>query len=478
MTMITRRSSLAVIAVAAAVLASTFTPAVGVVTAVPLLAQAPDQQPVIQLGTISGNTGARRRIAVPDFSVPGGTAEVQQAAKTISQVLWDDLDFEGEFYMIPAADAAKIPAADTMETLRYDLWTELGVDAVVLGSVTSTPAGLSVRIQIVGVRGELARKQVFGKVYGGGGCSLRNPRYCAHYISDDFYKTQGVDGIARTRLAFSSDRNSEVVAGRVAQNAVQEIYISDYDGANPSRITVNRSLNNSPSWSPDGRSLAYTSYASKFPDIYIQNIFEVGRPVRPAGGTEDVQSAQSSWSPDGTRIAFASRRGAAKNYNIYVANRDGSNIRQLTQGDGGDVAPVWSPSGNQIVFASGRSGKPQLYLIGADGAGLTRLSCQESECDHPSWSAAVNKIAFTCGGGGGYDICAIDMGTRTIVKLTDGVGSNEQPSFAPNGRHVVFVTTRWGKKQLATVNVKGEVSKRRITPTGNNTYPDWSRAPR
>lgn len=448
----------------------------GAVTAAPLVGAQDQSQPVYEI-RITGTTGARRRLAIPAFSVPGGTPEVQQAARTIEQVLWDDLDFEGEFYMIPAVEAVKIPAADSIETLPYDRWSELGADAIVLGSVSTTASGLSVRLQVVGVRGDLARKQIFGKAYGGGGCNVANPRYCAHYISDDFYRSQGIEGVARTRLAFASDRNSEVVSGRVTDNLVQEIYISDYDGANPRRITVNRTLNISPSWSPDGRMIAYTSYASRFPDIYIQNIYEVGRPARPAGGTDEIQSAHPSWSPDGNRVAFASKRPGSKNYNIYVANRDGSNLRQLTTGDTGDVAPVWSPSGNQIAFVSGRSGKPQLYLIGADGTGLTRLACQEAECDGPSWSTPVNKIAYTCGASAGFDICVLDMGSRQVAKVTDGIGSNEQPSFAPNGRHIVFVTTRWGKKQLAMVDLTGKISKRRVTETGNNAFPDWSRAP-
>jgi TolB protein len=371
-----------------------------------------------------------------------------------------------------------------MDTLPYDRWSELGADAVVIGSVTAGPAGLSVRVQVVGTRGDLARKQIFGKSYGGGGCNVRNPRYCAHYISDDFYKSQGIDGVARTRLAFVSDRSTDAVSGRIVNTTASEIYISDYDGANATRITINKGLNLSPSWSPDGRMLAYTSYvsygtsfAARFPDIVVHNIYEVGRQMRPAGGSEEIQSAQPAWSPDGSRLAFTSVRGGAKNYNIYVVNRDGSNLRQLTRGDTGDVAPEWSPSGNQVAFISGRSGNQQLYLINADGTGFTRLPCQESQCDHPTWSGAINRIAFTCGAPSGYDICLLDMGSQRVAKLTDGQGSNEQPSFAPNGRHIVFMTTRWGKKQLAMIDLRGTVTKLRVSGTGNNTYPNWSHAP-
>ena len=442
------------------------------------------QDPQIYEIKITGNTGAKRRLAIPEFSAPGATPDVRDAAKIIADVLWDDLDFEGEFTMVTRAEAAKIPAAASMDALPYDRWSELGADAVILGSVTAGPAGLSVKVQVVGTRGDLARKQIFGKNYGGGGCNVRNPRYCAHYISDDFYKSQGIDGIARTRLAFVSDRSTEAVSGRVVSTTASEIYISDYDGANAIRVTVNKALNLSPAWSPDGRMLAYTSYlsysnsfAARFPDIVIHSIYEVGKQARPTGGSEEIQSAQPAWSPDGTQLAFASKRGSAKNYNIWIVKRDGTNLRQLTTGDAGDVAPVWSPSGAQIAFISGRSGKQQLYLVGADGTGLQRLPCQEAECDHPSWSATGNKIAFTCGVSSGYDVCLLDMGGRQVAKLTDGLGSNEQPSFAPNGRHIVFQTTRWGKKQLAMVDLKGTITKLRVVGTGNNTYPNWSHAP-
>jgi len=432
---------------------------------------AQDQQPIYEI-KISGNTGAKPVIAIPDFSTTGAAAEIQQAAKQVADVLWDDVDFEKEFTIVSRDAAAKVPVAASVEALPYDRWSELGADAVMMGSARAAQNGMTVEIRVVGVRGDLARRQIFGKAYG---CTIKNARACAHFISDDFYKSQGITGVARTHVAFISDRSSESVEGRVLSNSAQEVYMADYDGENVRRVTVQRHVNISPSWSPDGRLLAYTAFAP-FPDIFIQHVYEVARPVRPAGGSDDVQSAHAAWSPDGNRLAFSSKRGGAKNYNIWLVNKDGTNLRQLTTGDSGDVAPAWSPSGAQVVYASGRTGKPQLYVIGADGTNNQRVSCQEAECDHPSWSASINKIAYTCGSSGaGYDICRLDMGNRSVAKLTDGTGSNEQPSFAPNGRHVLFVTTRWGKKQLATVDVTGKNIKR-ITNTGNNNYPDWSHA--
>jgi TolB protein len=388
--------------------------------------------------------------------------------------LWDDVDFEEEFVMVARDAAAKIPAATSAETLPYDRWRDLGADAVVLGTVRQTAAGYTVDVQAIGTRGESSRLIMFGGSYSG--CNLKNPRRCAHFIADDFHKKQrNLNGVAQTKLAFSSDRQNDVVAGRVTPNASQEIYISDYDGANPQRFTANRNLNISPSWSPDGRVIAYASYVQHSPDIYLQSVFELKllHPI-PAGASS--QNQMPAFSPDGSKIAFAAIRDSP-NFNIYVMNRDGSNLRRLTTSKLDDLAPAWSPSGTQIVFTSGRSGDAQLYMMSADGTGVEHLNCGEAHCDRAVWSPApMNRIAYTCGNNSGYDICLMDMTTRAVSKLTDGTGSNEQPSFAPNGRHVVFTTTRWGKLQLAMVDLKGNVLKRRITEIGNNKFPTWSGA--
>jgi tol-pal system beta propeller repeat protein TolB len=423
---------------------------------------------------------AQKVIAVADFSA--ALALTRPAALTISDVVWDDLDFEQAFTMLPRAATVGLPSAASAETLAIDRWSALGVDAVMLGSVTpDVGGGLAVDVQVVGTRGDLARKVIFAKRYSGAGCDSDHPRYCAHQISDDFYRQQGIQGVARTHLAFVSDHGSSA-APEGRPDPVWDVWMSDYDGANARQVTMRRGLTASPSWSPDGGVLAYTSWVSgptsgpaRYPDILLQPPMAPSV-ERPASGGEDVQNAQPSWSPDGHRLAFASMRRPGRNFNIYVVDRDGSGLRQLTQGDSGDVAPEWSPSGEQIAFVSGRSGKAQLYVMNADGTAVTPLPCGAAECDHPSWSAATNQIAYTCGlsAGAGYDICLLDLGTQRVIRLTDGVGSNEQPSFAPNGRHILFRTTRWGQLQLAMVDLKGTITQLRVPALGNSKYPSWS----
>jgi TolB protein len=187
------------------------------------------------------------------------------------------------------------------------------------------------------------------------------------------------------------------------------------------------------------------------------------------GGEESWLPA---WSPDGTRLCFASPRGGGGHTQLYVTNRDGSNLRKLTDHPSINTSPTWSPSGTQIAFTSDRTGSPQIYVIGVDGLGLQRVT-SESYADKPTWSPLpYNEIAYTAKTGPGNDIKVIDIATRQVKQLTFGEGTNESPAFAPNGRHLAFMSTRSGKKQIFTIARDGRDLKQ-VTKTGNNEQPDW-----
>jgi TolB protein len=288
-------------------------------------------------------------------------------------------------------------------------------------------------------------------------------------MSDDVHDSQRkLRGVARTKLTFVSDRNREAVVATVEKRDVKEIYVADYDGANPRRITINRALNITPSWSPDGRSIAYTSYRTGIADILISNIF-AGTMESPTKGVG--QNFLPVFSPDGTKLAFMSNRDG--NNEIYVMNRDGSDVRRLTNNPAIDVTPTWSPTGTQIAFTSERTGTPQIYVIGADGAGLRKIS-SESYADRATWSPApYNEIAFTARTGPGFDIKIQSIATGETRQITFGEGSNESPAWSPNGRHLAFVSTRAGRSQVFTVDRDGK-NLRQLTKEGNNTMPHWS----
>lgn len=430
----------------------------------PVAPPQPPAQPTEIETRLSSEGGSAPRLAIPDFIAVSTDAETVDIAKKIGQVLWDDLNFEREFAFIPRDVYSTIPRATSFGDVPFDRWRELNADGLIVGTVQKTTGGIRVEVRLFNVR---TRQMLFGKEYSGA-----NPRLIAHTASDEIHDSQrGLKGVARTKLVFNSDRDGERISGTVESRGVKEIYIADYDGENPRRITVNKSLNIAPRWSPDARSIAFTSYRRGGANIFISNIFQ-GTLVEVTQGPKVGENWLAAWSPDGTRVAFSSTRDG--NPEIYVANRDGSNVRRLTNDRGVDISPTWSPSGTQIAFTSDRSGPPQIYIIGVDGLNLVKKT-SESYCDRPTWSAApFNEIAYASRTGPGFDVKVLDLATSQVRQLTFGEGSNESPAFAPNGRHIVFTSTRNGKTQVFTMARDGK-DVRQITKTGNNEKPDWSR---
>jgi TolB protein len=442
--------------------------------ALALAAQGPpqggsSQDPPRQQGevvvTISSGSTLPPKYAVPDFIALTNDPETVAAAKTIGQVLWDDLNFEREFYLIPRDTYRTIPPATSTDQVPLDQWKQLGADGLIIGTVRKTPTGAAVQVRLIEVT---SGRTAFGKEYSG---TLKNPRLYAHTVSDEIHLQQrGLKGVARTRLAFASDRDGERMKGPIVDRGISNIYMSDYDGANQQRVTITRSLDITPAWSPDARAIAYTSYRTGFQDIIVSYIYE-GKYSNPTAGTSDKQNFLPAWSPDGSRLAFTSNRDG--NSEIYVINRDGSGLRRLTNHPAIDVTPTWAPTGNQIAFTSDRTGTPQIWVMNDDGSEPHKIT-NETRCDRPTWSISPNnEIAYASQTGAGYDIRIYDVATSSSQTITDGIGSNESPAFSPNGRHIAFTSTRAGKAQIFLIDRDGK-NLQQITRTGMNRYPNWS----
>jgi TolB protein len=432
----------------------------------------PQQQSEVSVTIGSGNPALPPKIAVPAFIAVTNDGETQTAAKTIGEVLWDDLEFEKEFYMIPRDTYRTIPQPASIDDVALDRWKELGADGLLIGSVRKTPAGVTVQFRLINVA---SGASAMAKEYTGSPTSIliNESRVYAHTIADDVHKQQrALNGIARTKIAFTSDRDGERIRGPIADRGISNLYMADYDGARQRRITISKALDITPVWSPDARSLAFGSWRSGYQDIYILFPYGDGILQNPTKGNAARQNFLPAFSPEGSKIAYTSTGDG--NSEIYVMNRDGSNRQRLTNHPAIDVTPTWSPTGTQIAFTSDRTGSPQIYIMNADGTGLQQIT-RESACDRPTWSPApLNEIAYSSRAGGGNIVKVFDFQTRSTRALTDAIGNNESPAFSPNGRHVAFVSTRAGKEQIFTIHRDG-TGLRQITRTGTNRYPNWSK---
>jgi TolB protein len=271
--------------------------------------------------------------------------------------------------------------------------------------------------------------------------------------------------VARSKIAFVSDRDSPKA------RRSKEVYIVDYDGFNPRRVTVNNSINILPAWNPDGRSLAYVSYRQGSPDVFVAHIFE-GRSTNVTAG-KGAQAFAPAWSPDGKRIAYASNRSG--NMDIWVANADGTDARRVTNTAASETAPFWSPTGQEIAFTSDRGGAPQIYVMDSEGLNVRRLTTVGNWNDAPAWnpSKQYSEIAYTSRLEGGFEVAVLDLATRQVRQITQGRGSCEFPTWAPNGRHLAFSCNRGGTWQITVADRVGGVVQTLATGPGNNVQPDW-----
>jgi TolB protein len=405
--------------------------------------------------------GTAQRFAIPDCAPRAGDEQSRDACRTISDVLRNDLKFEGLFQFVPESLLKAIPPMNP-DAVNFDDWRGIGARILVVTRAEVKGGELSVELRVHFVD---TGQQMLAKRYSG---RADNPRIFAHQASDDIMTLTQYRGVARTRIAFVSDRDAPR-AGRAAK----ELYIMDYDGFNPRRVTVNNSLNILPAWSPDGRSIAYVSYRAGSPLVYLASIFEGRSTPNVTGEAGNGQSFAPTFSPDGSRLAFASNRSG--NMEVWVAAASGSGARPLTSSPASDTAPCWSPTGQELAFTSSRGGNPQIYVMDNEGLNLRRLTRVGNYNDACAWnpSKQFSEIAYTSRlEGGGFDIAVIDLGSGQVRQITAGRGSCEYPTWAPNGRHLAFACNRGGSWQITVADRLGNTIQSYPAP-GNNVYPDW-----
>lgn len=397
-------------------------------------------------------------LALPECVPRRGDEASREACRTITQVLRADLDFEKLFRFV-SESLYSVIASPAAETPNFEDWKSIGAGVLVQSRAEVVAGQLALDVKVWNVE---SGESMLAKRYSG---KADNPRVFAHQASDDIMTLTQYRGVARTKIAFVSDRDA------TKEQRGKELYVMDYDGWGARRVTVNAALNILPAWSPDGRSLAYVSYRGGSPDLYRAFIFE-GRSAKltPGGGT---QSFAPAFSPDGQRIAFASNKSG--NMDVWVAAADGSDARRVTSSPASDTAPCWSPTGQEIAFTSARSGSPQIWVMDAEGLNVRRLTTVGNYNDAPAWnpSRQWSEVAYTSRIEGGFEVAVLDLGTRQVRQITEGRGSCEYPSWAPSGRHLVFSCRRGGVWQVTVADRLGAYVRTLAAGPGNNVQPDW-----
>jgi len=403
-------------------------------------------------GVISAPGLSRLNLAIPAFRTsPLTPGAMREAASEIHATLISDLEFTGYFDVLPEDRYKGIPT-DAAQ-VRFDRWAVTGAVALLLGALTPENERLALEGLLFDTRGE---QLILGKRYRGEPSAARQ---IAHRLSNEIVMHfTGRSGVALSRLTFE---------GRVGP--AKEIFMMDYDGRGLRQVTRNGTLNVAPALSPDGTRVAFVSYKSGMPRLYV---------LSQDGPMTDVSlpgadlCAAPDWSPDGRFLAYsAAREGDSE---IYVHDLGTGAVRQVTFSPGSDTSPSWSPSGREIAFTSDRSGRPHVYVMDAEGANVRRLTYEGSYNDQAAWSPQGDRIAYAGWLDDHFDIFVTEAAGGAPQRLTDAAGFNENPRWSANGRHIVFASNRVGIYQIYVMDDTGARQSRLATPF-EALAPDWSR---
>jgi TolB protein len=404
------------------------------------------------------------RVAIADF-VPRDDAAKSHSA-LFTQVVRDDLSFSGILDLVsPSFYPAQQPSMPS--ELRNLSWTEQPINAnfTGFGNLTESPAEVSISAWLYDVRSP-STQSVVGKVYRGTPTDAQVRKF-AHQFADEIVSklSGGLPGIASTQIAFVSSRTG-----------TKEIWVMDYDGANQRPLTSLRTISLTPRWSPDASRIAFTCFEPVNGLVSAQICMysmDTGKTVSfpRFRGT----NTSPAWSPDGSQLIFSSSMQG--NPELYVTDSNGGRPKRLTFGErSSSTSAAWNPkTGQSVALVSDRSGVPQLYMMNADGTNLAKLDLPDmGYVIDPAWAPNGQLLAFSWRRpSGNYDIYIMEAATRQIIELTRDAGRNERPSWAPDGRHIVFESTRGGTRQIWTMLADG-TGARQLTTTGHNESPNWS----
>ena len=394
-------------------------------------------------------------IAIPNFVA--GTPEDGQVGANVSQVITNNLKRSGLFAPVdPAAFIERINNIDVAP--QFANWRTINAQALVTGRMTRQGDGrLKAEFRLWDVP---AGQQLTGQQY------FTSPEYwrrIAHIISDQIYeRLTGEKGYFDSRVVYVDESGPK-------DRRVKRLAIMDQDGANVRYLTRGADIVLTPRFSPTTQEITYMEFGQGDPRVYLFNV-ETGQ--REIVGNFPGMSFAPRFSPDGQRVIMSLQQGG--NSNLFVMDLRSKSATRLTDTPAIDTSPSYSPDGQRICFESDRGGRPQVYIMPAGGGAAQRISFGEGSYSTPVWSPRGDYIAFTKQGGGQFAIGIMKPDGSGERILTSGY-HNEGPTFAPNGRVLMFFRDPPGNQgpSLYTVDISGRNEQRVPTP-GFASDPAWS----
>ncbi len=366
----------------------------------------------------------------------------------VAAVATADLERSGQFRSI-----APVPGSFD-ENSRPDLgpWRDRSIDVLVTGSVSRLSDGrFDVRFRVWDV---VSARDLSGLSFPVAAGDLR---LAAHRIADYVYeKLTGEKGVFSTRLAYVSKSGPKYT-----------LWVADADGENAQSALNSPEPIISPAWAPNGGQLAYVSFEARKPVIYSHDVATGRR--RLLANFKGSNSAPC-WSPDGRQLAMTLSFGG--NSQIYLLDANGGEPRRLTQSGSIDTEPVFSPDGRSIYFVSDRGGSPQIYRMDSQGRSPERVTFNGSYNISPTVSPDGRWLVFVSRINAAFKLHAMELATGTITPLTD-TQDDESPSFAPNGKLLIYATRQQGREALMTTTLDGKIKTRLASAPGDIREPAW-----
>jgi TolB protein len=394
----------------------------------------------------------RLKVAIPDFKNLSANRESPEFSTELPKVMSNDLDLSG--YFLPMEKKAFLDGDGqgiTIDNINFRNWTLIGTDLLIKGAYTCIGNNVEV---VIRAYDPFEGKQIFGKRYLE---KVSDYRLLMHRAGNDiFLKITGHKGIFLSKFLFDNKGSGN-----------KEIYICDFDGYNLKKLTNEKAIAQFPRWSPDGKGFAFTlnrdgHFIPHYMDISSGKIKKLS----------DKEGLGSRWHPNGSGIDLTLREKWGYT-DIYSADINGGNLKKLTNNQCEDFSPSRSPDGNKLVFVSDRAGLPQIYVKDLISGTEERITYDFKYCTSPVWSS-LNKIAFVVVEKGVHDIYTMNPDGTGLRNLTEGNGNNEEPCWSPDGRYIVFTSSRDGGYHLFIMNSNG-FNQRRITfANGEERNPSWS----